>query len=153
MARLDDFAEPMRSHLRALPCQSFEKKPWAAGPPLKERRVALISTAGLQRRGDRPFAVGANDYRVIPADIPAGELLISHISTNFDRTGFQQDWNVMFPLDRLREMAAAGEIGSVAAYHYSFMGATDPEAMEPVARALAGLLQQDNVDAAVLIPV
>ncbi len=153
MARLDDIAEPMRSHLRALPCQSFDETPWAEGPPLKERRVALISTAGLQRRGDRPFAVGANDYRVIPADIPAGELIISHISTNFDRTGFQQDWNVMFPLDRLHELAAAGEIGSVTAYHYSFMGATDPEAMEPVARGLAGLLKQDNVDAVALVPV
>ena len=153
MARLDDIAEPMRTHLRALPCPSFETTPWAEGPPLGERRVALISTAGLQRRGDRPFSVGANDYRVIPADIPAGELIISHISTNFDRTGFQQDWNVMFPLDRLHELAAAGEIGSVAAYHYSFMGATESEAMEPVARTLAGLLRQDNVDAVALVPV
>ncbi|MDP6708896.1 MAG: glycine/sarcosine/betaine reductase selenoprotein B family protein [Alphaproteobacteria bacterium] len=153
MARLDDIAEPMRTHLRDLPCASFDTTPWAEGPPLKERRVALISTAGLQRRDDRPFAVGANDYRVIPADIPAGELIISHISTNFDRTGFQQDWNVMFPLDRLHELAADGEIGSVAAYHYSFMGATDPEAMEPVARQLAGLLRQDEVDAVALVPV
>jgi D-proline reductase (dithiol) PrdB len=153
MARLDDIAEPMRTHLRDLPCANFDTTPWAEGPPLKERRVALISTAGLQRRDDRPFAVGANDYRVIPADIPAGELIISHISTNFDRTGFQQDWNVMFPLDRLHELADAGEIGSVAAYHYSFMGATDPEAMEPVARQLAGMLRQDGVDAVALVPV
>ena len=115
MARLDDIAEPMRTHLRTMRCQGFDTTPWAVGPPLKERRVALISTAGLQRRGDRAFAVGANDYRVIPADVPAAELIISHISTNFDRTGFQQDWNVMFPLDRLHELAAAVEIGSVAA--------------------------------------
>ncbi|MDP6516429.1 MAG: glycine/sarcosine/betaine reductase selenoprotein B family protein [Alphaproteobacteria bacterium] len=113
----------------------------------------LISTAGLQRRGDREFAIGAVDYRVIPGDIAAGDLIMSHVSTNFDRVGFQQDWNVMFPLDRLREMAAAGKIGSVAAYHYSFMGATEPEAMESTAHQLAGLLKQDRVDAAFLVPV
>lgn len=45
---------------------------------------------------------------------------MSHVSTNFDRTGFQQDWNIVFPLDRLQELAAKGIIGSVAAYHYSF---------------------------------
>ena len=53
---------------------------------------------------------------------------MSHISTNFDRTGFQQDINVVFPVDRLRELAARGTIGSVADFHYSFMGATAPEA-------------------------
>ena len=51
---------------------------------------------------------------------------MSHISVNFDRSGFQQDLNVVFPVERLREMAADGEIGSVAD---SFMGATDPEQM------------------------
>lgn len=153
MARLDDVAEPLRTHLLNLPCPGFETEPWADGPPLAERRVALISTAGLQRRGDRPFAVGAVDYRVIPGDVPARDLVLSHISTNFDRTGFQQDWNVIFPIDRLREMAADDEIGSVAAYHYSFMGASDPEAMQPAGRQLAGLLKADRVDAALLLPV
>jgi len=78
---------------------------------------------------------------------------MTHISTNFDRTGFQQDWNVVFPLERLRELAAEGIIGSVAAYHYSFMGATDPAEMEPAARNLALLLKGDRVDGALLVPV
>jgi D-proline reductase (dithiol) PrdB len=80
-------------------------------------------------------------------------LLISHISINFDRTGFQEDWNVVFPLHRLNELAAEGAIGSVATTHYSFMGATDPVQMEPHARELAGRLKQDSVDAAILPPV
>ena len=42
---------------------------------------------------------------------------------------------------------------SVAATHYSFMGATDPLQMEPHARELAGRLKADAVDAAVLPPV
>lgn len=153
MVRLSDTPESLRNYLEALECPHFESTPWAAGPPLAERRIAIISTAGLQKRGDRPFAVGAHDYRVIPGDTPAADIVMSHISTNFDRSGFQQDINVVFPLDRLRELAAAGVIGSVAEFHYSFMGATAPEAMAPTAEHLAGLLAADEVDGVLLAPV
>lgn len=153
MARLDQLLEPQRSHIAKLPCPSFETTAWVCGPPLGQRRVSIISTAGLHRRGDRPFEGMTGDYRVIPGDIKAGDLVITHVSTNFDRTGFQQDWNIMFPLDRLRELAADGIIGSVADYHYSFMGAADPALMEPAARNLAALLKGDHVDAALLVPV
>ncbi len=50
-------------------------------------------------------------------------------------------------------MAAAGEIGSVAAWHYSFMGATAPERMEADAAELAVQLKADGVDAVFLIGV
>jgi D-proline reductase (dithiol) PrdB len=153
MARLNLMSEPMRSHLAKLPCPTFPTNPWITGPKLTERRVSLISTAGLHRRGDRPFESMTGDYRVIPGNTQAEDLVMTHISTNFDRTGFQQDWNVVFPLDRLYEMADNGLIGNVADYHYSFMGATDPVAMEPEARHLAELLIGDRVDAAILIPV
>jgi D-proline reductase (dithiol) PrdB len=95
----------------------------------------------------------SGEYRIIPGTIQAKDLVMTHISTNFDRTGFQRDWNVVFPLDRVKELAREGIIGSVAAYHYSFMGATDPEAMEPASRNLAALLKGDRVDAALLVPV
>jgi D-proline reductase (dithiol) PrdB len=78
---------------------------------------------------------------------------MSHVSTNFDRTGFQQDLNVILPIDRLREMAGRGEIGSVADFHYSFMGATEPEKMELTVRKLASLIKKDNVNAVLLVPV
>jgi D-proline reductase (dithiol) PrdB len=139
----------MRAALPAMECPTFDTQPWVAGPALSQRRGALISTAGLHRREDRPFAVTsgnsraiAGDYRVIPSDIAANDLVMSHVSTNFDRTGFQQDWNVVFPLDRLQELAQEGVIGSVAAFHYSFMGATEPSHMEAVAHQLARLLRQ-----------
>jgi D-proline reductase (dithiol) PrdB len=60
---------------------------------------------------------------------------------------------LVFPLDRLNELAADGVIGSVAQTHYSFMGATDPVQMEPYARELAGRLKQDAVDGVILSPV
>jgi len=85
---------------------------------------------------------------VIPRDIKANELVMSHVSANFDRTDYQQDWNIMFPLDRVNELKEQGIIGSVADYHYSFMGAHDPGFMEEKSRDVAKLLLKDKVDAA-----
>lgn len=91
---------------------------------------------------------------MIPGDAGTADLVMSHISVNFDRSGFRSDANVVFPLDRLKELAAEGTIGSVAAWHYSFMGAPwPPVRFEPKARELAPLLRRDGVDAAVLLPV
>jgi len=105
------------------------------------------------RRGERPFVSGDTDYRDIPVETPADQILMSHVSVNFDRTGFVRDINVVFPIERLRTMAADGTIGSVAGTHYSFMGATDPRGMEANARAVAGRLKSDSVDAVLLTPV
>lgn len=151
--RLSDMPEVEASHLRRIECPTYEDTPLLAGKALDQRRVAIISTAGLHRRGDRPFRPGDGSYRVIPAETLGDELVMSHISVNFDRTGFQQDFNVAFPIDRLREAMADGSIGSMAAIHYSFMGAFPPAAAEPHAKHLAGLLKADNVDAALLVPV
>jgi len=153
MVRMTDIDPAMAEHLEALECTEYDTAPWVTGPPLSQRRVAIVSTAGLLRRGDRPFAVGDTGYRLIPGDLEAAELGMSHISTNFDRTGFQQDMNVAFPIDRLRELAADGTIGSVADYHYSFMGATSPDLMAPTVEHLVPLLQKDGVDAVLLAPV
>jgi D-proline reductase (dithiol) PrdB len=153
MVRLAELNETTRTRLLNLECPTFESQPWVTGAPLARRRVAILSTAGLHRRGDRPFTWGSKDYRVISGDLSANELVMSHVSVNFDRIGFQQDLNVIFPLDRLRELATEAVIGSVAAFHYSFMGATTPQEMEPVARGLAALLKRDGVAAVLLVPV
>lgn len=153
MPRIERLPAVMRDYLRKVELPAFDETPFQPGPPLAERRVAIVSTAGLHRRGDRPFVPMAGDYRVIPGDVPAGDLLMSHISVNYDRSGFQQDWNVAFPIDRLRELAAQGVVGSIADFHYSFMGATDPRQMEPTARELAAFLRRDAVDALLLVPV
>ena len=150
---MQDIDEFMRAELIELECPEFDSDPWVAAPELAHCRVAVISTAGLQRRGDRPFELGAADYRVILGETVARDLIMSHVSTNFDRAGYQQDMNVCFPIDRLNELAAEGVIGSVAKYHYSFMGATAPEDMEAPTRQLAGLLKADDVNAVLLLPV
>lgn len=153
MVHLREMPEHLRDRLVNQELPTFESTPWAAAKPLAESKIALISTAGLHRREDPPFAPGAGDYRVIPDDADFDDLVMSHLSTNFDRTGFFQDVNTAFPIDRLHELDEQGVIGAVATRHYSFMGATPPAMMEPVARDLAGLLKDDGVDAVVLVPV
>jgi D-proline reductase (dithiol) PrdB len=140
-----------RARIRTLP--DFGPPPFAPGPPLAARRVAIVTTAGLHPRGARPFEMGATDYRVIPAGTPPGDMVMSHTSVNFDRTGFQEDLNVVFPLERLRELHEGGVVGAVADRHYSFMGASPVPALEPKALELAGRLREDGVDAVVLVPV
>src|SRR3954451_23443917 len=142
--RLERFPPAQAERYASLECPVFETTPWVEGPPLRERRVAIVSSAGLVVRGERPFRGREADYRVVPGGTRPDELLCSHISINFDRTGFQEDWNVVFPLDRLNELAAEGKIGSSAATHYSFMGATDPVQMVDGAREVAGKLKTDQ---------
>lgn len=155
MPRLSDLPEWHRQRqlekLRALP--DFGATPFVSGPPLGERRVAIVTTAGLHARGDRPFALGSTDYRIIPADTSPADLVMSHTSVNFDRTGFQEDVSVVFPLERLRELHKDGVVGAISPLHASFMGAAPIEALAPKARELAALLKQERVDAVVLVPV
>jgi D-proline reductase (dithiol) PrdB len=153
MVRLEKVSEDERDFLLKLTCPTFPTSPWVSGPPLNQRRLAVITTAGLHLRHDRPFQFGPDFYRVIPGNVRAGDLVMSHLSASFDRTGFQRDWNVVFPLDRLREMQAEGIIGSLADFHYSV--ATPPDTLDlvPPAREIAGLLKKDNVNAVLLLPV
>ena len=154
MVRLSDLPETDQQHLLGKECPPFESQPWVTGPSLSERRVALITTAGLQRQVEESFNFTDTSYRVIPNDHDTNDLLMSHTSVNFDRTGFQQDINVVFPIDRLKELEAAGIIGSIAKFHYAFMGAgSHPHDYEKTVHEVAGFLKQDNVDAVFLTPV
>ena len=154
MVRLRDLSSWDRQHILNADLPAFEGRPWVAGPPPAERRVAIVTTAGLHRSDDRPFSPGAGDYRIIPGDCEAQDLVMSHVSVNFDRTGFQDDLNVVFPIDRLRELAAADEVESLANYHYSFMGGgTHPTWMRESAEIVAGLLHDDDVNTVLLVPI
>lgn len=152
MVKLAEIDPGMREYLTHFKCPDIDTNAWCSGPPLNERRVALISSAGLRRRDDRPFSVSARDYRILPMD-KRDEIIQDHTNASHDRTGYLEDLNTIFPLERLADLEASGEIGSVADYHYSFMGATNAAGLEPEIRRLAGILKADHVDAVVLCPV
>jgi D-proline reductase (dithiol) PrdB len=153
MVRMENLSEVEVLGLTNFPLPAYEGSPWAVGPLLSQRRVAIVSTAGLQPVDDETFTRESVDYRVIPKEMAVSDIYMSNPSPNFDRTGFQQDVNTTFPIDRLKELEEEGIIGSVADFHYSFMGVISPEQLEPSARRLAGLLKNDGVDAVVLSPV
>ena len=154
--RLSDLHDSEATHLlaRAGAMEPVDPAAWITPKPISESVVAIVSTAGLHRRSDPPFRPGAVDYRIIPGDVDFADCVLSHISTNFDRSAFQQDPNISFPLDRLREMAADGEIGGVSKWHYSFMGAQpNHAALRETGEEVGRLLAADGVDVALLVPV
>ncbi|MEL7207457.1 MAG: glycine/sarcosine/betaine reductase selenoprotein B family protein [Actinomycetota bacterium] len=156
MVRLSDLHPAERDHMlmRAANMPRIPCGPWLTAPPLAEATVAIVSTAGMHRRSDPPFNPGAVDYRIIPGDVDFGDVVLSHVSTNFDRSAFAQDPNISFPLDRLRELVADGEIGAVSRWHYSFMGAQpNPDRLEQTGEEVGRLLAADGVDVALLVPV
>lgn len=145
-------AADVPARLATIVCPTMDEPHAVSGPALSARRIAIISTAGLAPAGDRLFSLGGADYRIIDTE-DQRPIQMTHISTNFDRSGFAADLNVVFPLQRLHEQAERGQIGSVARYHYSFMGASDPQTMRPALDQIVGLLKADNVDIALLVPV
>ncbi len=153
MVRLEDVDPQFREHLLNSDLPHFDSTPWVTPAPLPEARVAIISTAGLHRAADPPFVGVSGEYRPIPGDVDFAHLRMSHASVNYDRSAYQRDANVAFPLERLRELAAERAIGSVAAWHYSFMGGAPPERMREAAREVVRLLKGDGVDLALLVPV
>ena len=124
---------------------------WTQPVAAYERRVAIVSTAAVHRRGDKPFSWLAKDSRTIHKT--DRDLVMTHVAVEFDRSAWQQDLNTILPLDRLEEMAAEGEIGSVAEEHYSFMGAADPVTMEKSAREVAKNMKREGVNTVFLIPI
>ena len=101
MTRLTDLPPDQAKRLAEVECPEFKTRPWVTGPALSQRRVAIVSSAGLVVRGEDPFRGRDPHYHAIPATTRPEDLLCSHISINFDRTGLQEDWNVAFPIDRL----------------------------------------------------
>ena len=88
---------------------------------LKDTVFALISTAGVHLKEQQPFDVeGDNSWRLIPGDVQAEQLMVTH--DHYDHHDADQDINVVFPIDPLRELAAEGVIKGVSDKHLGFMG-------------------------------
>ena len=155
MPRLDRLPPPNRNTLLTFPSQVNEATPFVApGQPLAACRMALVTTAGLHRRGDRPFAPGEQGFRTIPADTPSSEIVQSHTSLGFDRVPIMRDLNISFPVDRLRELVARGQLGGLGPNHYSFMGALRdmPRLETETGPEVGRRLREEGVDAVLITP-
>lgn len=160
MARLEDLTLSDRLFVMAYRFRSFDWSPGARlSKPLHESRLALISSAGLHLPAQAAFDLetrgGDWSYREIPATQDVRELKIAHRSSEFDQEGARRDRNLVFPLDRLREMVERGEVGAVNHRHFGFMGSvTAPgRLMTQSAPEVAEKLHEDLADAVLLVPV
>ncbi len=160
MPRLEVLDPESQEFIRNYRCREGGPPPWAPlKKPLSECKIALITSSGLVRRSDRPFDLsnpgGDPTYRLIPSNSDPSELTLSIVSTNWDRSGFMADVNVVFPMERLRELVQERVLGSLAANFYAFMGSIFD--INPViaksAPEVGRRLRDERVDIALLVPV
>ena len=149
----------------------YEQSPFAAPQrPLSESRLGLVTSSGHFVEGDdpRPFGVesmtqeeatrrildfirAAPQLSVIPTDTSTHRLRVRH--GGYDIRAAQKDPNVVFPLDRLRELQTAGKIGHLAERAYSFVGATAQQRLlRETGPEWVERFKQDRLDAVLLVP-
>ena len=113
--------------------------------------VALVSSTGVYLEGQEPYAeAGDESFRVIPGNADTSRLRFKH--GHYDLTNAERDPNSVFPLDRLRELAADGFIKRVANKNVGCKGySPDLKAQyERLAPAIAAEVEHSQADAVVL---
>ncbi len=124
--------------------------------PLREARLAFVSTAGVQPKGTLPFdtvhPVGDYTFRRVPSNSKPEDLEIHQLK--YPTFGANQDLNVIFPIERLQDLVAEKFIGGLAENFYSFIGYNmDPERLElTLAEEIAAAVEAENPDVALLAP-
>lgn len=92
MPRLDRLPQVLRTTMLTFPAQVNDTAPFVPlKMPLSRCRMAIVTTAGLHRRGDQPFGPGDPTYRIIASDTPAPDIVQSQTSIGFDRVPIMQD--------------------------------------------------------------
>ena len=140
------------AHYSEVPFRPLDK-------PLSKSRITIITTAAPYRpdKGDQgpraPYNAAAKFYTVYSGNTAQDhDLRISHIAIDRKHTT-AEDSAAYFPLTELRQRAASGRIGSVAARFHgaptnrSHRVTLQVDCPESVARCRA-----DEVDAAILVP-
>jgi len=121
--------------------------------PLSQSRVALLSSAALRLAHQEPFIPREDfGYRRVPSAPSAGDLVIDHHSG----IGLvpKQDPEIVFPRTALANLQRRGIVGSLAPFHFSFMGGLrDHGKIEnELATSITNDLKQAQVDLALLVP-
>jgi D-proline reductase (dithiol) PrdB len=127
--------------------------------PAKQARFALVSTGGYSIEGPQdPFSElpsfddSPAQVRAIPIDVDQTKLRIDH--AGYDHRFAKEDINVNLPLDRLGELAEAGEIGSIADQTHVVMG-LQPNVGPLLTRLIPDLIETltaDEIEAVLLVP-
>jgi D-proline reductase (dithiol) PrdB len=118
---------------------------------LSDSTVVLISTGGVHLRSDRPFNLNSDPtFRVIPKDAQPADLAISHQA--YDKTDALRDINLVFPIERLRELEAEKVIGRLSEVHYGFGLMGSAKKLMPSIKEVARRISESGADLALLVP-
>ena len=135
--------------------RNAEPPPWSPLPrPLSRCRLGLVASGGIYVTGQVAFHFRDDtSLREIPQDVEIGDLRATHFA--YDLTAARADPNVVFPIDRLRELVREGRLGSLATRALTFMGGiySSRRVVENVAPAILERLRADEVDVALFVPV
>ncbi len=127
-----------------------------AAKPLSASRLTFVSTSGVQRRGTMPFdtvhPVGDYTFRRVPSDSKPGDLEIHQLK--YPTVGAKRDLNVIFPIERLRDLVNEGFIGGLTDNFYTFIGYNmDAERLErTLAEDIAAAVEAEKPDVVLLAP-
>ena len=129
--------------------------PWTPlAKPLADCTLMMLASAGVRLRTEPPFQP-ANDltFRLIDSAIDAASLAPSHPAP-IRRPG-QADINVVFPIERLRELQAEGLFRALTPHHVSILGAIkELRALHyDMAPAIAEHARQEGADLLLLVPM
>ena len=135
--------------------RNAEPPPWTPlSRPLSQCRLGLVASGGIYVPGQVAFHFSDDtSLREIPHDVATADLRATHFA--YDLTDARADPNVVFPIDRLRELVREGRIGSLAARALTFMGGiySSRRVVAELAPAILERLRADEVDVAIFVPV
>ena len=124
--------------------------------PLSECRLGFVSTSGVQLKGSMPFDVvhpiGDYTFRRIPSGTNPRDLEIHQIK--YPTSGANKDVNVVYPIQRLQELAADGVVGGLTENFFSFIGYNmDPQHLaDSLAGDLADAFEEEQADIVLAAP-
>ncbi|OGP07463.1 MAG: hypothetical protein A2X87_05985 [Deltaproteobacteria bacterium GWC2_42_51] len=137
----------------------MEGIPWTPlTKSIKDCKIAIVTTAGVHLKSQKPFDMhdknGDPTYRDIPKDASKEQLTITH--DYYDHKDADKDINIVFPIDRLKELKETGEIGDLADINFGFMGHIEAghiyTLINDTAPEVADRLKSQGVDAVLLTP-
>jgi len=140
------------AHYSEVPFRPLDK-------PLSRSRIAIITTAAPYQpdKGDQgpraPYNAAAKFYTVYSGNTAQDhDLRISHIAIDRKHTT-AEDSAAYFPLTELRQRAASGRIGSVAArFHGAPTNRSHRVTLQIDCPEIVARCRADEVDAAILVP-
>lgn len=124
--------------------------------PLAKSRLTFVSTAGVQPRGTTPFdtvhPVGDYSFRRVPSNVQPQDLEIHQLK--YPTSSAKKDLNVIFPIERLQELAEENYLGELTENFFSFIGYNmDAERLEQtLAEEIAAAVKAEGTDVALLAP-